>query len=91
MKLFSVYDVTSKSYSEPFCAPAEEVAKRNFRFTMTRYDDFFVKDMVLVYIGEFDISDGVLYPSDHIVVDTGVMILEEKKVFKEIVNEKSSV
>lgn len=91
MKLFSVYDVTSKSYSEPFCAPAEEVAKRNFRFTMTRYDDFFVKDMQLHCIGEFDSTSGVVSPIPIYVVDTGVTILDEKKILKEVENEKTSV
>lgn len=91
MKLYSVYDVVSKSYSELFCAPAGEVAKRNFRFTMTRYDDFFVKDMELHYIADFDNTTGLVVVGPITVVDSGVTILDEKKILKEAENEKSSL
>lgn len=91
MKLYSVYDVVSKSYSEPFCAAAGEVAKRNFRYTMKKYDDYFVEDMELHFIGEFDNMTGSLTAGPNYVVDTGVSIIEEKKILKEAEDEKSSV
>lgn len=83
MKIYSVYDVTAESFSEPFCAVADEVAKRNFRFTMTRYDDFFVKDMQLLCVGEFDTTTGFVSSVDHYSVDTGLTLLAEKEALKE--------
>lgn len=85
MKLYSVYDITAGTYSEPFCAAANEVAIRNFRFTMMKYDDFFVKDMKLYCIGEFDNVTGSVdsYTSPE-VIDSGSVILREKEIDKEI-------
>lgn len=91
MKLYSVYDVTAKTYSEPFAVPSDEVAQRNFRFTMTRYDDFFVKDMELRCVGEFDNITGSIVSIPLYVVDRGLTILAEKESLKETENEKSSI
>lgn len=95
MKIYVVYDKIADTYSEPFCAPADAVAIRNFRFTMTKYDDFFVKDFELYLIGQFDNTTGLIESCSALAfIDSGSLILKDREIDKktaEVENEKSSV
>ena len=100
MNLYSIFDKTARSYSIPFGAVNDFVAKRNFRYTVKVLDRSIIQDLELQLICSFDLEDGsitefrssklIAYP----VVDTGVQFLadvESDEKLKEVVNEKSGV
>ena len=98
MNLYSIFDKTAESYSIPFGAVNDSVAKRNFRYTVKSLDRSIVQDLELCLIASFDLDsghlgssvDGFAYP----VVDTGLQFIadiDSDAKLKEVVNEKSSL
>ena len=79
---YSVYDRTAGNYATPFFAPNDEVAKRNFRFSLKKLDDLFIADLVLYFIGDFDIESGTFgyyLQEDGHIVDCGYDVLFERE------------
>lgn len=99
MKMYSIYDITAHSYSIPFGAVNNSVAKRNFRYTVKALDRSIIQDLELRLIADFDSEigelrserigvDGFSYP----VVDTGLQFLADIDSSElEVAHEKSSV
>jgi len=79
---YSVYDKTAESYATPFFAINSVVAKRNFRFSLTKLDDIFVKDLELFCVGYFDQGNGMLVGTPVSLVDTGENVLSEREIEK---------
>lgn len=79
---YSVYDRTAESYATPFFAPNVSVAKRNFRYSLSKLDDVFVKDLELYCVGYFDNEVGGLIEASVTLVDSGVLVLEEREIEK---------
>lgn len=77
---YSVFDKTAGTFASPFFEVNDEVAKRNFRFSIKKYDDMFVKDLELYYIGNFSKDIGTLSPDSKYVVDTGENVLCEREI-----------
>lgn len=101
MNLYSIYDKTAESYSIPFGAVNDFVAKRNFRYTVKTLDRSIIQDLELRLIACFDLGigdlrserigvDGFSYP----VVDTGLQFIadiDSDVKLKEVVDEKSGL
>ena len=79
MNIYAVYDKVAESYSEPFPSASHEVAKRDFRYTVRKYDDFLIKDLVLFWVGNFDKISGELISVCPLQIDTGETYLNELK------------
>lgn len=84
MNLYSIYDKRAESYSIPFGAVNDAVAKRNFRYTVKPLDSSIIQDLELHRICKFDQEDGsisdyrssgqlIVYP----VVDSGLQFLSD--------------
>ena len=56
IKAYSVFDKAAGTYATPFFAPNDEVAKRNFRYSLNKLDDMFISDLVLFCVGSFHIG-----------------------------------
>lgn len=80
---YSIFDKTAGTYATPFFAPNDEVAKRNFRYSLKKLDDMFIIDLELYLIGEFDIEDGFFLSgvASHI-IDAGKNVLSEREIEK---------
>ena len=80
---YSVFDKRAGTYSTPFFAPNDEVAKRNFRYSLKKLDDLFIIDLELFLIGEFDVEDGFFLSgvASHI-IDAGDNVLQEREIEK---------
>lgn len=97
MKMYSIYDITAQSYSIPFGAVNNSVAKRNFRYTVKSLDRSIIQDLELRLIADFDSEIGELrserngidgYP----VVDTGLQFIADMdSAEREVAYEKSGV
>lgn len=73
MKIYSIYDKKSETYSLPFYAPADEVACRVVISAMIdRRVDFYIhaEDYSLRVLGDFRESDGNIESIDPVVVKT---------------------
>lgn len=79
-KAYAVFDKTAGSFAVPFFMPNDDVAIRNFRFSLKKFDAMFVKDLELYFIGYFDNETGTLSPGDKYVVDTGLNVLCEVEI-----------
>ena len=80
---YSVFDKSAGTFSTPFFAPNDEVAKRNFRYSLKKLDDMFVTDLELYSIGEFDIEDGFfLSGAASRIIDAGENVLSEREIEK---------
>lgn len=88
IRLYSVYDITAATFSEPFSAVNDDVAKRNFRFTMARYNDYFVRDMELYCIGDFCSESGDMRSLHRLFIDSGEKILADKESEEALSNEE---
>lgn len=82
IKAYSVLDRTAGNYATPFFAPNDEVAKRNFRFSLKRLDEMFVADLVLYCIGDFDNESGTFSTLGDHLVDSGIDVLSEREIEK---------
>lgn len=83
IKAYSVFDKTAGTFSTPFFAPNDDVAKRNFRFSLKKLDDMFVTDLELFLIGEFDIEDGFFLSGvASRIIDAGENVLSEREIEK---------
>ncbi len=82
MNAYSVFDKTAESFAVPFFAPNDEVAKRNFRFSLKKLDDLFVVDLQLYRIGAFDNVNGMFVNDYTGVIDTGTNVLSEREIEK---------
>lgn len=81
MNAYAVFDEAAGTFATPFFAPNDEVAKRNFRFSLTKLDDMFIRDMVLRRVAEFDFESGVFSNSFYI-IDSGMDVLSERELEK---------
>lgn len=79
---YSVYDRTAQTYATPFFAPNDEVAMRNFRFSLKKLDDMFVKDLELYFVGYFGNEVGKLIEGNLTLVDSGDFVLQEREIEK---------
>lgn len=82
IKAYSVLDRTAGNYATPFFAPNDEVAKRNFRYSLKKLDDIFIADLVLYCVGDFDNEPGIFCNSGDHIVDSGVDVLSERELEK---------
>lgn len=89
IRLYSIYDKAAGTFGEPFNAVNDDVAKRNFRFTMSRYNDYFVRDMELYCVGDFCIESGDVRSQHRLLIDSGEKILVDKESEEALSNEKS--
>lgn len=80
IKMYSVFDKSAGSYSTPFFAPNDEVAKRNFRYSLKRLDDFFVCDLVLYFLCDFDVETASFSNFDSYIFDSGFDVLQEREI-----------
>lgn len=74
---YAVFDKTAQTFASPFFMPNDDVAKRNFRYSLKRFDAMFVRDLELYYLGGFDNQTGTFFAGDKYVVDTGFNVLCE--------------
>lgn len=74
---YAVFDKTAQTFASPFFMPNDDVAKRNFRYSLKRFDAMFVRDLELYYLGGFDNQTGTFFLGDKYVVDTGFNVLCE--------------
>lgn len=74
---YAVFDKTAQTFASPFFMPNDDVAKRNFRYSLKRFDAVFVRDLELYYLGGFDNQTGTFFIGDKYVVDTGFNVLCE--------------
>lgn len=79
---YAVFDKTAQTFASPFFMPNDDVAIRNFRYSLKKFDAMFVKDLELYYIGGFDNQTGTFYLGDKYVVDTGENVLNELEIEK---------
>lgn len=81
---YSVFDKTAETFATPFFAPNDEVAKRNFRYSLKRLDDMFVTDLELFCVGSFDNELGHfdVHADEVYLVDTGANVLSEREIEK---------
>lgn len=79
---YSVYDTAAGTFATPFFAPNDEVAKRNFRYSLKRLDDLFVLDLELHLVGAFDTETSDFDNDFGYVVDTGKNVLSEREIEK---------
>lgn len=82
IKAYSVFDKTAGTFATPFFAPNDDVAIRNFRYSLKRLDDIFVEDLELYYVGFFNNDTGVFLNDDVFVIDTGVDVLYQREIEK---------
>lgn len=85
IKVYSVFDKTAETYATPFFAPNDEVAKRNFRYSLKKLDDMFISDLVLFCVGAFHIGMGRLLcdtKEDKYQIDSGENVLSEREIEK---------
>lgn len=74
---YAVFDKTAQTFASPFFMPNDDVAKRNFRYSLKKFDAMFVRDLELYYLGGFDNQTGTFFLGDKYVVDTGFNVLCE--------------
>lgn len=74
---YAVFDKTAQTFASPFFMPNDDVAKRNFRYSLKRFDAMLVRDLELYYLGGFDNQTGTFFLGDKYVVDTGLNVLCE--------------
>lgn len=79
---YSVFDKAAGTFATPFFAPNDEVAKRNFRFSLKRLDDLFIADLELHLCGVFDTETSDFDNEFGRVVDTGDNVLRERELEK---------
>ena len=82
VKAYSVFDKAAGTYATPFFAPNDDVAKRNFRYSLKKLDDLFIADMELYLVGAFDIETSDFDSGFGYVVDTGKNVLSEREIEK---------
>lgn len=80
---YAVFDKTAQTFASPFFMPNDEVAKRNFRYSLKKFDAMFVRDLELYYLGGFDNQTGTFFLGDKYVVDTGENVLSEREIVEE--------
>lgn len=79
---YSVFDKSAGTYAIPFFAPNDQVATRNFRYSLKKLDDLFALDLVLYLVGTFDIDTSHFDNAYCYVVDTGANVLSERELEK---------
>lgn len=82
MYAYSVFDRTAGNYATPFFAVNDEVAKRNFRYSLKRLDDLFIADLDLYCIGSFDNDIGTFSNLGDHKVDCGIDVFTEREIEK---------
>lgn len=63
--VFTIYDSKAQAYMQPYCAPNEAVAIRDFAHAANSKDSQvgrFPEDFTLFAIGEWDVQAGTLKP-----------------------------
>lgn len=91
IRLYSIYDKLANTFAEPFNAVNDDVAKRNFRYTMSRYNDYFVKDMELYCVGDFCVESGDMRSLYRLFIDSGVQILADRDSEEALNDEKKEI
>lgn len=60
MKIYSIYDIVSGEYGNPFCAINHEDCKRKLSYH--QQGNPFAKDLKVFLVGEFNVDSGVIMP-----------------------------
>ncbi|QIR82317.1 nonstructural protein [Chicken microvirus mg6_218] len=79
---YSIYDKAAGTFATPFFAVNDQVAKRNFRFSLNKLSDLFIADLELHLVGAFDVEDGSFDNDFGYTVDTGENVLSEREIEK---------
>lgn len=78
MKLVNIYDKVANKYSAPMLFDNEECAVRYFKTALVGKDSGIKDDYELYLIGDYSVDNGVLVPANHILLEKGINVTNEK-------------